>query len=270
MNKKEKDFIKSVWKYYKQHGRHGLPWRKSVTPYRVLVSETMLQQTQVDRVVPKFKEWMKLFPSIRSLASASRRDVLYAWQGLGYNNRALRLHELAKQVVKDFKGALPREREVLESLPGIGVYTSGAVCAFAYNMPVVCIDTNIRRIYLHHFMNTKDSVRDKDLVPIIERTLDVGNVRQWYSALMDYGSWLGKNLKNNPNTKSLHYKKQSSFTGSDRAVRSAILQSVLVQPKREQEFIDLVKGDKERLENILSRYEKEGVIIRHRGTIYLA
>lgn len=154
----------TVWKYYHQHGRHDLPWRLpepdgSFDPYKILVSEIMLQQTQVPRVLPKFTEFLTKFPTGQELAEASLGEVLAAWSGLGYNRRAKFLWQAAQKVVRDFGGELPHTFEALESLPGIGKNTAGAVAAYAYNQPAIFLETNIRTIFIHHFF------RDADLVP---------------------------------------------------------------------------------------------------------
>ena len=146
-------FRKIVLCHYKKHGRHHLPWRKTKNPYRILVSEIMLQQTPVDRVLPKYQEFLKQFPSIKKLAAASLGDVLRAWQGLGYNRRAKYLHQCAAVIIYDNGGIWPRTVNELQALPGIGPYTAGAVMAFAYNQPIPIIETNIRTVYLHHFFS---------------------------------------------------------------------------------------------------------------------
>jgi A/G-specific adenine glycosylase len=132
--------------WFERHGRSNLPWRTDRAPYRVAVSEFMLQQTQVDRVVPIFERFVAAWPSFEKLAAASQADVIRAWRGLGYNSRAVRLHALARAVTERFGGALPREEAVLRELPGIGPYTARAIAAFAFNAGVVALDTNVRRI----------------------------------------------------------------------------------------------------------------------------
>lgn len=220
-----KEFKKIVYSYYKTHGRHSLPWRKTVNPYKILVSEVMLQQTQADRVAPKFRSFIRKFPTVRALAKASLRDVLLLWQGLGYNRRALYLKKMAEAVTEKYKGKIPSSLLELETLPGIGPYTARAVRAFALNEPEVFIETNIRTVYLHHFFAEKDNVRDELLIPLIKKTLDQKNPREWYSALMDYGSHLKKTVPN-PSRRSHAHVKQGAFKGSLREVRGQILKSV--------------------------------------------
>jgi A/G-specific adenine glycosylase len=222
MTVKERALIKKVQQHYAEHGRHDLPWRQTQDAYKILVSEVMLQQTQVDRVIPKYEVFMKRFPTVDTLAVAPLRDVLVLWQGLGYNRRAKALHECAKQVVERHKGVFPREEVLLRTLPGIGPYTARAVMAFAYGVALPLIETNVRTVYIHHFFPTATDVTDTELLPHIEATLDRGNPRDWYYALMDYGSYLKKTQGNNI-SKSKHFVRQSTFKGSDRQVRGAIV-----------------------------------------------
>ena len=202
-DKKKEVFQNLVWDYYNKNKRDYLPWRKKITPYRIWASEIMLQQTQVDRVIPFFNNWMKLFPTIQKLAQVPQSEILRAWKGLGYNSRALRMKKTAAV------GNLPKTYDDLIKLPGIGPYTAGAICAFAYNQSVVIIETNIRRVFIHHFFKNKENVHDKELLEFIKNTLPENNFREWYWALMDYGSFLGKTVSN-PNKKSRHYALQKN------------------------------------------------------------
>jgi len=223
----DRGFIRTVLGHWRKHGRHGLPWRRAVTPYRVLVSELMLQQTQVPRVIPKFREFTRAFPSFRALAVAKPADVLRAWQGLGYNRRALMLQRCAQAVVSGHGGRLPADADVLRALPGIGPYTAGAVLAFAFNRPYPVIETNIRRVYLHHFFPERTAVPDADILPLVSRHLGaVPSPRDWYSALMDYGTHLAGEVEN-PNRRSRHHARQAAFEGSLRQLRGRILRLLL-------------------------------------------
>jgi len=202
-----------------------MPWRKTRDPYRILVSEIMLQQTQVSRVGPFYRNFIKKFPDFRALAAAKTVDVLKAWQGLGYNRRAIALQNLSRIVLEKFNDRLPDDRDDLESLPGIGPGTSGSLMAFAFNKPVVFIETNIRRVFIHHFFKNRADVTDAEIERCIERTMSRRRAREWYWALMDYGSWLatGDARLANPNRRSAHYAKQKKFKGSDRELRGRIL-----------------------------------------------
>lgn len=213
---------KEVWNYYRAHGRYTLPWRNTTDPYRILVSEVMLQQTQVDRVVPYYKSFLKQFKTIRALARAPLKDVLRVWQGLGYSRRAKFLHLSAQTITDVYKGRVPREYDTLCGLPGVGPYTAHAVRVFAYNTPGVLLETNIRTVLLHHFFSHNTNVHDRLLIPVLEKLVFGQDPRTFYWALMDYGSYL-KKTHTNPSRKSAHYTKQSSFNGSRRQVRGAIL-----------------------------------------------
>lgn len=264
MTKKEQSFIDTVWEYYCRHGRHNLPWRKKLQlkPYNILVSEIMLQQTQVERVVPKYQAFVKRWPTAKQLASASLGDVLRAWQGLGYNRRAKALHECAKRVSSECTGQFPREYAELLALPGIGPYTAGAVRAFAFNLPTPLIETNIRTVYLHHFFNTKIHVSDAEILQMIDKTLNQSNPREWYWALMDYGSFLKKEYKVK-NTNSAQYTKQSKFKGSDREIRGAILRELTQQSLTRRGLeIKLYQFEKNRIKEQLQTLEVESLVIK--------
>lgn len=202
-----------------------LPWRHDITPYRVLVSELMLQQTQVDRVVPKFEAFMQRFPSVGALAEAPLADVLVLWQGLGYNRRAKYLHEAAQQIVE--LGTFPDTLDELTKLPGVGKNTAGAILAYAFNQPVFYIETNIRTVYLHHHFAKRTDVSDAEILAKLQETAPFETIspREWYSALMDYGSFLKKQGLG-ANAKSKHYKKQPKFEGSLRQMRGMIVREL--------------------------------------------
>ncbi|MBI3420818.1 MAG: A/G-specific adenine glycosylase [Candidatus Sungbacteria bacterium] len=215
-------FRKYIWDYAKQH-RRDLPWRNTCDPYRIVVSEVMLQQTQVSRVLAKYPEFIDLFPNVSVLAQASLPAVLRAWQGMGYNRRALALKRLGEDIVQNHAAKIPSDPDVLCTLPGIGNATAGAIGAFAFNKPAVFIETNIRRVFIHFFFPNSRDVADREIHPLVEKTLDFANPREWYYALMDYGAALGRNLACNPNRKSRHYHAQSRFRGSDRQLRGSII-----------------------------------------------
>lgn len=251
-------FIKKVLAYYDKHGRHDLPWRKAITPYKILVSEIMLQQTQVSRVLPKFKEWMKAYPTLKSLKNVSFRAILSLWQGLGYQRRAKALYELGQGTER-----LPRTYEELIRLKGIGPYTASAICAFAYDMfPERLLETNIRTALIEGFHQGEISIHDgmlyDDLARLTKHKLvqDRG-ARAWYYALMDYGAHL-KSQKISHNKKSAHYQKQSPYEGSTRQLRAKILFAITHNAP-------LPKDD--RTHSVLNTLVKEGYIVR-RGAKY--
>lgn len=182
----------------------------------------MLQQTQTSRVDVKYREFVAAFPDFKALASAPLKDVLKVWQGMGYNRRALYLKDAAGEVARCYGGKLPASVEALERLPGIGPATARSIAAYAFGLPVVFIETNIRTVYIHEFFKGRTKVSDAVLTPLVAQTLDTRNPWKWYNALMDYGSML-KETHGNLSRHSLHYKKQSPFAGSDRRVRGAIV-----------------------------------------------
>jgi A/G-specific adenine glycosylase len=262
-----RSFRKKVYAYYKKEGR-TLPWRKSLNPYRVVVSEIMLQQTQVERVIEKYREFLSVFPDFAELAEAPLSRLLAVWSGMGYNRRALALRALAQKVVQEHRGRLPRDREELLALPGIGKYTAGAVMAFAFNKAVVFMDTNIRRVFIHEFFQDKENVHDDEIIPLVEQTLDAGNPRKWYNALMDYGAML-KQKHANPNRRSAHYTRQSPFENSNRQVRGRILKTlVATSPLSAAEIMKKAGADRERVMENLADLESEG-FIRKQGRNYL-
>lgn len=214
-------FQETINAYYATHKRN-FPWRDVSNPYYVLVSEIMLQQTQTYRVEPKFEQFIAQFPTINDLASAPLVTVLFAWQGLGYNRRAKFLHKAAQEVVALHNGQVPSAVSDLQALPGLGYATASSVAAFAYNIPTVFIETNIRAVFLHFFFNEQVDIHDKQIMPLVADALEGQDPRQWYYALMDYGVML-KKTHANPSRKSRHHVKQSRFEGSDRQLRGAII-----------------------------------------------
>lgn len=199
-----------------------MPWRRDTRGYYVLVSEIMLQQTQVDRVLPKFEAFVARFPDFVALADASLADVLVLWSGLGYNRRAKFLHEAAKMIVRSHGGELPSTYEGLVSLPGVGKNTAGALLAYAYNQPVLYVETNVRTVYLHHFFADRRDVPDSLILDALQNTLDREHPREFYWALMDYGTWLKRSGVRNTSA-SKHYRKQSPLAGSVREIRGKII-----------------------------------------------
>ncbi len=269
MNAQERAFVAAVWKFYREHGRHDLPWRRTIQPYKIVVSEVMLQQTQVSRVLPKYRTFVHQWPTTKALAEARLKEVLTAWQGLGYNSRAKRLWECAQVVTQDYHGRWPRSYEGLQSLPGIGPYTAGAVMAFAYNEAVPILETNIRTVYLHHFFPQQQAVSDQKIAELVKRTLDQTQPREWYWALMDYGSYLKQTHGNNIQ-QSKHYTKQSRFIGSNRQVRGAIMRTLTRHPMtRSQLRLELASFQSTNVEQQLKRLLAEGLVVKQGGKLDL-
>lgn len=236
------------------------PWRETRDPYKILVSEVMLQQTQTGRVVEKYKQFLRLFPTVDSLAAAAPKAVLAVWSGLGYNRRALFLHRAAKEVLEIYKGKVPNDPSSLEALPGIGHYTARAIAAFSFNKPYAFIETNIRTVFLHHFFSSsKKPVPDAVLLSLVEQTLDKKEPRHWYAALMDYGAYL-KTTGNKLHRKSASYVKQSTFKGSNRALRGMILRLLLENKRNEKELLQKTLVSREQLIVALDQLLKERII----------
>jgi A/G-specific adenine glycosylase len=253
-------FQKIILGYYRTAGRN-LAWRRTRDPYRILVSEIMLQQTQVARVEGFYGKFIGQFPDFRLLAKAKTADVLRAWQGLGYNRRALALQRLAREVLGKYGSRLSRDRKTLESLPGIGNYTASAIRTFAFNEPEIFIETNIRRVFIHFFFPKRRKVHDREIRALVARTLDSSNPRVWYWALMDYGAMLGATQKENPNRRSAHYAKQSKFAGSDRELRGKILRLLLAKKKNPQRpLFSILPQSRARISKITSDLKREGFI----------
>jgi A/G-specific adenine glycosylase len=223
-NKALLSFKREVLSLYRRHGRHRLPWRIDQSPYRVFISEIMLQQTGVARVLPKFETFIAAFPSFETLARANLRQVYALWQGLGYNRRAKYLRDAAKRVVEEYGGVLPKNVEALKSLPGIGPYTAGAIAAFSFGNPEPFVETNIRTAVMHHFFPDTTAVSDTEILAVLVRLRPARGreARHWYAALMDYGADL-KRQGLRINHKSAQYVKQSKFEDSLRQVRGAVL-----------------------------------------------
>jgi A/G-specific adenine glycosylase len=266
------EFQRTVWEFYGEWGR-SMPWRVaeadgSFDAYKIMVSELMLQQTQVARVRPKFEEFLVAFPNVAALAAAPLSQVLKAWSGLGYNRRAQYLHRAATQIMQEYGGELPRTQAGLERLSGIGPNTAGAIIVYAYNQPAVFIETNIRTVYIHHFFaNHAGLVADRDSVPIIQETLDHERPREWYWALMDYGTHL-KATAGNTNKRSRHYTKQTTFQGSRRQIRGHIIKLLLERPYRQAELQTII--DDPRLHEVLQALLTEQLVLKHKNQYHIA
>jgi len=256
-----RQFRNRIREYYKDNSRSDLPWRRTHDPYHILVSEIMLQQTQIKRVLRKYPAFIRKYPDIGSLARARVRTLYSVWQGMGYNRRALALRNIARIALDaPYHGRLPADAHDLMRLPFVGQSTAGAVAAFAFGRPAVFIETNIRRVFIHFFFREKKRVSDREILPFIEKTLDRKDPRSWYYALMDYGSAL-RDLKDNPNRKSVQYKKQSPFEGSNRQLRAKVLR--LISERRNvsvKELTELVNMPYDKTRKIIDQLCREGFI----------
>lgn len=247
-----------ILSHYQEDGRKNLLWKKTRDPYKILVSEVMLQQTQVSRVLPKYKEFLKAFPNVKALAKAPDAKLLKVWQGLGYWRRTKYLKAAAQAVIRDYKGKFPHNPKDLESLPGIGPYTARAVACFAFGACEPFIDTNIRRVYLHFFFPNQKNVRDEKILEIAQRALYKKDPRLWHYALFDYGATVLKDKK--INRRSHHYTKQSQFTGSFRSLRTSVVQLLLEQPRHHVTSTKIVRFLKQKIQQNKNSYTPDQVI----------
>jgi A/G-specific adenine glycosylase len=223
----------------------------------------MLQQTQTERVLPKYLAWLEAFPTPSKLAAAPLAEALNLWSGLGYNRRCLALVKAAASIAAASR--FPDTEEGLLEQPGVGPYTARALLAFAFQRPVVLIETNIRSVFLHHFHEGEEAVADSRLMPLIAATLDEGDPRTWYYALMDYGVEIKKRM-GNPNRRSAHYARQSPFADSKRRVRGSLLKALGGQDgKTADELAAALPFSRERVDAALAELRAEGFVAEAGG-----
>ena len=268
-------FRAKVWERGREFYR-DLPWRNTRDPYSIWISEVMLQQTQVVRVVERWAQWMEKFPTVDALANAQFSIVIGDWMGMGYNSRARRLWDCSKIIRDQYAGQVPDSYEELISLPGIGPATAAGIRAFAYNTPGVYLETNVRTVFIHEFFPNADSVDDKELIPLVRAACPpMGeDVRGWYYALLDYGAYL-KKTQSNPSRRSKQYTKQNMFEGSHRQKRSFIVRSILESPQTARQLavaLDEFEASKGRghvspneLDSVLEELDMEGLIACNNG-----
>jgi A/G-specific adenine glycosylase len=256
-------FQKKVFSFYKKNKR-DLPWRKTTDPYKILLSELMLQQTQVKRMVLYYEKWIAKWPTINALASASRSEVLHMWMGLGYNSRALNLHTTVRTIVAKFDSDVLQAMKQYKELPGIGRYTSQAVQIFSTNIDLVTVDTNIRRIFICEFqLPMKTS--EKELWELAEKCLPLGKSRDWHNALMDYGALQLTAQKTGIKPKT----QQSRFEGSNRQIRAQILRCLLQKSMSLSEMEKTFGVEQVRLRPILDKMKHENIIVKRTNTYQL-
>ncbi len=253
-------------RWYATNGR-DLPWRRTTDPYAILISETMLQQTQVSRVLAKYGEWLAVFPSLDRLARAPLRDVLLLWQGLGYNNRARRLHDTAVAVASPAgTGTLPAALDALLALPGIGPYTARAILVFAHNCDVAAIDTNVRRVLIHE-LDLDPDIKPQDLRLVAEAALPHGCSREWHNALMDYGA-LELTARR---TGLAPTSRQGRFAGSRRQYRGRCLRVILARQRLTlSELAAELALPESDVALLLALLEDDGLVVRHAHHVAIA
>jgi A/G-specific adenine glycosylase len=252
-------FSDHIWSYYR-HEQRNFPWRETDDPYKILLSELMLQQTQTERVLPKYSLFLEQWPDFKAMAQASIAEVIAAWRGLGYNRRALALRTIAQQS-ESFGWTLPNDYDELLKLPMIGPATAAAICAFSYREPAIYLETNIRRVLIHQFHPHEDRVSDTSLRRELRELLQFQvDYKQWYYALMDYGVYL-KRVLVNPNRKSAHYTKQAKFAGSNRQIRGLLLLVFTEQGLLPlEELCNRIPFPRERIEQCLQSLISEGFV----------
>ena len=250
-------FQKKVFSFYEKNKRQ-LPWRETTDPYKILLSELMLQQTQVSRVVLYYDKWIVRWPTLEDLASASRAEVLKAWMGLGYNTRAVNLHKTVQKIVTEFNGDVIAAMKQYQEIPGVGRYTAEAVQIFSTNANLVTVDTNIRRIFIAEFHLSED-LSTRELWEYAAQCLPLGRSREWHNALMDYGA-LHQTAKK---TGICSVSQQSEFEGSDRQLRAAVLRLLLSGPSSFETIHQILGGDQIRLRKILAKMINEEILVLH-------
>lgn len=296
-------FRQFISDFYKHHGR-AFPWRETTDPYAIWVSEIMLQQTQTERVIPKYNRFLQTFPTVQHLAKTSTQLLLDHWLGLGYNRRALNLKRTAEAIATQYHGQFPSNLETLLSLPGIGPYTARAIRVFAFNQPEALIETNVRTVFIYHFFSgiyhdtinfrlsglsgirigngipnektpieenyyTKDEqIPDSQILPLLQQSLDPASPRSWFYGIMDYGVII-KKLIGNHSTRSRHYTRQSKFQGSHRQKRALILRTVTNGVGDLQQIITITHLPPEIVTQIINELSSEGFLVMSNSTIRL-
>lgn len=239
-----------IFSWWEDH-RRILPWRKTRDPYQILVSEVMLQQTQVSRVLPKYSEFLNVFPTIQTLATASPARVLRAWKGMGYNRRALYLKQAAKIIVSEYGCIFPNDEKLLSKLPGVGTYTARAILVFAFEKDVAMVDTNIRQIIIHFFFNDKPQ-KEKQIQEIANLLVPKGKSWAWHQALMDYGALRLARQRFRRTLKS----KRIPFRESNRFFRGRLVDALREGPKSEKKLSAIAKL------SIIDSLIKDGLVVR--------
>ncbi len=259
--KRVRDFQEMIFTWWDTN-RRDLPWRRTEDPYRILVSEVMLQQTQVSRVLPKYDEFIKRYPTVHDLARAPAADVLRTWQGMGYNRRALYLKKTAEAVITTYGGTFPKDETLLTKLPGLGTYTARAILVFAFGRNVATVDTNIRKIITHFFF--KDRPQKEEVIQAAaDQLLPLDKSWEWHQALMDYGA-LELNKFKRPDPPAGGRGTSIPFRNSDRFYRGRIIDRLregdAAKALLVEELSKTYQKDTEFIEKILLGLSKDGLL----------
>lgn len=250
--KEIKVFQQNILSWYEAYKR-DLPWRNTTDPYKIFLSEVMSQQTQINRVIPKYEAFLQKAATIKDLAEMDNATLLWLWSGLGFNMRALRMKQTAQSICEKYQWIFPNSYEALLELPWIWPYTASAICAFAYNQDVAVVDINVKRLFIHQF-KLDIQTKEKDIRIFAQQFIPVGNSRIRHNALMDYSAYFlnGKNtwVKSSP---------QSHFLSSKRRIRGLILKHVLQGGTARISEIEKLYFHEE-LDNIIEWMIKDGII----------
>lgn len=261
-------FQHKIFSWWTTHKR-DLPWRHTRDPYKIMVSEVMLQQTQVLRVIAKYREFIEVFPTVFDLAKASPAQVLRVWKGMGYNRRALYLQKAAKAIVEIYHGIFPENERELVKLPGLGTYTARALLVFAYGQDVPLVDTNIRQIIIHFFFNDQPQ-KESVIGDVAGQLVSKGKSWEWHQALMDYGALRLARARSGSLTK-VSRKTSIPFKDSNRFYRGRIIDRLregdIQERKLESEFKKKYRKPNDFLKAILQGLEADGLISRSKTGI---
>lgn len=267
--KQIREFQTNIFVWWKKNKR-DLPWRHTHDPYKIMVSEVMLQQTQVSRVLAGYREFIERYPTVKVLAKASTSDVVKIWKGMGYNRRALYLKQAARAVVDRYGGTFPKSEKELVKLPGLGTYTARAILVFAYRQNTACVDTNIRQIITHYFFDEKPQ-KPSIIQAVADQLLPLGKSWEWHQALMDFGA-----LELNVSRVTYHVsrKKTIPFRQSNRFYRGRIIDRLREGKIREAslitEFQTTYGKSREFILTIIAGLARDGLLARFaRGVIGL-
>jgi A/G-specific adenine glycosylase len=263
-----KEFQTFIFSWWKKN-RRELPWRRTHDPYRILVSEVMLQQTQVSRVLPKYEEFLMLFPDVTALARATPASVLRAWKGMGYNRRALYLQKTAQTVITVYKGEFPKRESELLKLPGLGMYTTRAIMVFAYKQDVAMVDTNIRQIITHYFFAGVPQT-PKIIQEFADTLVPKGKSWEWHQALMDYGALAMPALR--PRRKPTD-KKSIPFRETNRFYRGRIIDCLRERAMDEAQLVKDMSARYDKPEDfvevIIERLIDDGLVVKKKNILSL-